>query len=183
MTSSCGGSLREPAQMQLMRCSPGWSDCDSPPARRLARGTHLTAQPCGGTAADERRAAQHCNTDSTTGYLAALAADGACFVGSPLHCRPGGQRSESCVPRQAASCSAMTANHRDFVAAPPTCTPPPQHWKLPGIELVEASASQPQMPARTLLSQQKVVAYLFHLLGDHLFVDHHAGSREDVGAS
>ena len=82
-----------------------------------------------------------------------------------------------------ASCSAMTANHRDFVAAPPTCTPPPQHWKLPGIELVEASASQPQTPARTLLSQQKVVAYLFHLLGDHLLVDHHTGSWEDVGAS
>ena len=77
----------------------------------------------------------------------------------------------------------MTANHRDFVAAPPTCTPPPQHWRLPGIELVEASASQPQMPARTLLSQQKVVAYLFHLLGDHLLVDHHTGSWEDVGAS
>jgi hypothetical protein len=33
------------------------------------------------------------------------------------------------------------------------------------------------------LLQQKVVAYLFHLLGDHLLVDHHTGSWEDIGAS
>ena len=70
-------------------------------SRHLARGPNLTAcQPCGSPSADERRAAQHCNTDDTTGYLAALAAGGACFVGGPLHCRPGGQCSVSRVPRQ-----------------------------------------------------------------------------------